>query len=220
MNNTKKLSESLEDYLETIAFLSAENGSARLTDIAKAMSVKKPSATEALYALAQRGLIEYDKYRPVVLTKAGKEYAQNVSGKHKLLSDFFTGVLGVDPENADLTACKMEHALEDSIMQKLVNFLKSADMNSCSVCPTARNKCALLCPHVTTLAEVSVGERVIILEIEENLKNILQSTSKLAIGETLDVLKKRKNKSLEVLVHNTATTISFEHLSKVKVKRI
>lgn len=220
MNNTKKLSESLEDYLETIAFLSAETGSARLTDIAQAMSVRKPSATAALDALAQHGLIEYDKYRPVVLTKAGKEYAQNVRGKHQLLSNFLTGVLGVDSKDADLAACKMEHALEDSIMQKLVDFLKSADMNSCSLCPTQRDNCATLCPHATTLAEVSVGKRVIILDIENDVKNTLSADSNLGVGEALDVLKKHSDNSLKVLVHNTATKIKPENLAKIKVKRI
>ena len=57
-NKTPGLSEHLEDYLETIAALSSENGSARITDIANAMSVKKPSATTALNTLAAKGLVE------------------------------------------------------------------------------------------------------------------------------------------------------------------
>ena len=43
-NKTPGLSENLEDYLETIAALSSENGSARITDIANAMSVKEIQA--------------------------------------------------------------------------------------------------------------------------------------------------------------------------------
>ncbi len=123
--DSKKLSENLEDYLETISFLSVENGHARLTDIAKAMSVKKPSVTSALNVLAERGLVEYEKYKPVVLTKAGEMLAKNVRRKHDLLRSFLIDTLGVNPQEADIAACKMEHALDDSIMNKLVEFLKN-----------------------------------------------------------------------------------------------
>ena len=70
-----KLSENLEDYLETISSLSSRTGAARPTDIANALKVKKPSVTSALNALAERGLVEYEKYRPVTLTKDGKTVA-------------------------------------------------------------------------------------------------------------------------------------------------
>ncbi len=124
-DHTHKLSENLEDYLETIATLEAKGGTARLTDIAAAMNVKKPSVTSALNSLSERGLIVYEKYKPVSLTKEGKSVANSVRKKHKLLSGFFTEVLGVPQAEADIAACKMEHALEDGIMRKLVKFLNS-----------------------------------------------------------------------------------------------
>lgn len=121
----QKLSENLEDYLEAIASLEAKHGTARPTDIAKAMSVKKPSVTAALNVLAERGLVEYEKYKPVTLTKEGRAVADSVRRKHELLSSFFTDVLGVNASSADMAACKMEHALEDGIMRKLIKFLKT-----------------------------------------------------------------------------------------------
>ncbi len=121
----QKLSENLEDYLEAIATLEAKHGTARPTDIAKAMSVKKPSVTAALNVLAERGLVEYEKYKPVTLTKEGRAVADSVRRKHELLSSFFTDVLGVNASSADMAACKMEHALEDGIMRKLIKFLKT-----------------------------------------------------------------------------------------------
>ncbi len=124
---TNKLSENLEDYLEAISFLSGKTGSARPSDIAAAMSVKKPSVTSALNSLAEKGLVEYEKYKPVTLTKEGEAHAKNVRRKHELLSSFFTKVLGVDAKEADIAACRMEHALDDSIMRKLIKFLKDLD---------------------------------------------------------------------------------------------
>lgn len=98
--NQQKLSENLEDYLETISSLSAGTGAARPSDIAAAMSVKRPSVTAALNSLREKGLVEYEKYKPVTLTKDGEAVAMNVRRKHRLLSDFFTGVLGVNASEA------------------------------------------------------------------------------------------------------------------------
>ena len=97
-----KLSENLEDYLEAIASLEAKNGTARPTDIAIAMSVKKPSVTAALNSLSERGLVEYEKYKPVSLTKDGRAVAVNVRRKHELLKGFFTDFLGVDSAHYQL----------------------------------------------------------------------------------------------------------------------
>lgn len=123
-DSTHKISEHLEDYLETISVLESLHGVARPTDIASALNVKKPSVTSALNVLSEKGLVVYEKYRPVSLTPEGKNLAESISRKHKLLCGFFTDVLGVDPKSADLAACKMEHALDDDIMRRLVNFLK------------------------------------------------------------------------------------------------
>ncbi len=121
---TDKLSENLEDYLEVISSLSRETGSARLSDIAAAMSVKRPSVTSASNSLAEKGLVKYEKYKPLTLTRKGEIHARNVRRKHILLSSFFTEILGVDAKEADTAACRMEHALDDSIMRKLIQFLK------------------------------------------------------------------------------------------------
>ena len=125
-----KLSENLEDYLEVIATLSAEQGSARITDIATVLSVKKPSVTAALNVLASHGLVEYERYKPVVLTQDGKALAQNVRRKHDFLRKFFTDILGVPQDDADIAACKMEHALDDSILTKFAKFVEGLN---CSV---------------------------------------------------------------------------------------
>lgn len=150
--NQQKLSENLEDYLETISSLSAGTGAARPSDIAAAMSVKRPSVTAALNSLREKGLVEYEKYKPVTLTKDGEAVAMNVRRKHRLLSDFFTGVLGVNASEADLAACRMEHALEDSIMRKLVKFSKAAEPACAPPVQTARRPARQLAPTQCRLA--------------------------------------------------------------------
>ena len=63
--NPNEISSSLEDYLEIIAALIAENKHAHAKEIADRMQVKMPSVTNALQALSNRGLIKYQTHAPV-----------------------------------------------------------------------------------------------------------------------------------------------------------
>jgi DtxR family Mn-dependent transcriptional regulator len=120
--NTSELSASLEDYLETIFFLSREDGKARPKDIAGRMKVRAASVTGALKALAEKELINYAPYASVTLTDAGREIAGRIAGKHEALLHFFTQVLGIERDEAEEFACSMEHTIPDHILQRFVRF--------------------------------------------------------------------------------------------------
>jgi DtxR family Mn-dependent transcriptional regulator len=120
--NTPVLSASLEDYLETIFFLSREEDKTRPKDIADRMKVRAASVTGALKALADKGLVNYAPYASVTLTNQGRTIAAKIAGKHEALLHFFTQVLGVEASEAEEFACSMEHSIPDHILQRLVRF--------------------------------------------------------------------------------------------------
>ena len=117
-----ELSASLEDYLETIYFLSREGGKARPKEIARRMKVRAASVTGALKALAEKGLINYEPYSSATLTREGREIAGGIAVKHEALLHFFTQVLGVEAAEAEEFACSMEHTIPDHILRRLVRF--------------------------------------------------------------------------------------------------
>ena len=100
----KILTESLEDYLEAIAELSAVEDHAHTRDIAARLQVKMPSVTGALRQLAQMGYIVYKTHYPVTLTEKGKLVAENIASRHQVLKRFFVDILGMLPENASEAA--------------------------------------------------------------------------------------------------------------------
>ena len=120
--NSTELSASLEDYLETIFFLSREEGSARPKDIAERMKVRAASVTGALKALAERELVNYAPYASVTLTDEGREIGGGIAVKHEALLHFFTQVLGIEGAEAEEFACSMEHTIPDHILQRFVRF--------------------------------------------------------------------------------------------------
>lgn len=117
------ISDSMQDYLETILNLSRDDTPVRVTDIALSLNLAKASVTQALSNLQAQGLIRHDRYGPVELTDSGLRYALMVKRRHELLLHFLINVLGVDSETAEKDACLMEHAVSSKTIKKLVEFL-------------------------------------------------------------------------------------------------
>lgn len=124
METREELTESLEDYLEAIYGIILRKNAVRVKEIATELKVRYPSVTSALKALEKRGLINYEPYGTITLTKTGHETAIQITEKHRLLKSFFSTVLGVDNETADETACRIEHVISREVYIRLVRFVK------------------------------------------------------------------------------------------------
>lgn len=122
MKQNSNLSESLEDYLEIIYELEQTNKVARAKDIADKMGVKRGSVTSALKNLGERKLINYEPYNFITLTPAGKKIAKNVTYRHKVIKNFLMKVLQIDEETAEPTACRMEHIVDKTTLERMVSF--------------------------------------------------------------------------------------------------
>ena len=122
-----KLSQSLEDYLETIYTQTTTKGCAKVTDIANELNVKKASVTGALNALCEKGLINYAPYSAITLTNKGKTEAEKILLRHKVMTNFLKNVLFLNEEEATQNACKMEHIMSSEMfnrIHKLSHFLQ------------------------------------------------------------------------------------------------
>ena len=65
----KKLSQSLEDYLEIIYKKIKENKKVKAVDISRQLNVSRASVTEALNKLAEKGYINYEKYGDILINE-------------------------------------------------------------------------------------------------------------------------------------------------------
>ena len=91
-----KIQESGENYLEMILMLKKEKGSVRSIDVAHALSVTKPSVSRAMSILRQAGHITMDEEGLLSLTASGREIAERIYERHRLLTEYLTA-LGVSP---------------------------------------------------------------------------------------------------------------------------
>ena len=114
----------LEEYLETILYLITKNQSpAKTKQIAEELNVSSPSVTEMIKKLHSMGLVEYQPYQGVELTDKGAEEAIRIKRKHQVLETFLAEVLDFDRKEAHREACELEHAVSDSVLERLYDFL-------------------------------------------------------------------------------------------------
>ena len=112
----------LEDYVELISDLHAQNGEASPTDIARRLGVSHATVIKPIGRLKREGLAVAKPYRGVFLTASGETLADRVRSRHRVVVDLLLAV-GVPPEAAELDAEGIEHHVSDSTLAAFARFL-------------------------------------------------------------------------------------------------
>ena len=107
-----QIHQSAEDYLETILMLSQRMGKVRSIDVVNELGFTKASVSIAMKKLRENGYIAVDGEGNLTLLAPGREIAERIYGRHRLLTHFFMQ-LGVDEKTAAEDACKAEHILSE-----------------------------------------------------------------------------------------------------------
>lgn len=127
------LTHSAAHYLMTIHQLLESQGYARVTDVAKQLNITRGSCSISLKPLKKRGLIIEDHNKFLLLSEEGKRLALIVEKNDELLEAFFRDVLGVNDDQAEVDACKIEHLLSIETSIKLCSFIELMRSNDPSV---------------------------------------------------------------------------------------
>lgn len=119
-----RILQSGEDYLETILQLQNKNGNVRSIDIAKELNYSKASVSIAMKKLKENGYILIDENGYIFLCAKGYEIAINISERHKILTDALIA-LGVDKDQAEIDACKVEHNISNETFEAIKKHMKN-----------------------------------------------------------------------------------------------
>ena len=136
MGKNIDLSNNMEDYLEAISVLDERKKYVRVKDIAKYMKVKMPSVTGALKSLAKKNLVNHEKYEYVELTQQGAIIAQEIRRRHDATLRFLTEILSMDPALAEEDACRIEHAISKTALDRLLKLIECMEE-----CPRGLPEC-------------------------------------------------------------------------------
>lgn len=115
--------ESAENYLETILVLSQSRPVVRSVDIATELGFKKSSVSVAMKKLRQNEHITVSPEGYIYLTESGREIAEMIYERHKLLSSWLI-TLGVDKDIASADACRIEHVISKESFDAIKKHVK------------------------------------------------------------------------------------------------
>jgi DtxR family transcriptional regulator, Mn-dependent transcriptional regulator len=91
--------------------------------VANALSVTPGTATTMVKALAESGLVEYEPYTGVRLTKAGDKLAVLVLRRHRLVELFLVQVMGMNWDEVHDEAEQLEHVVSDRLIDRIDQML-------------------------------------------------------------------------------------------------
>jgi DtxR family Mn-dependent transcriptional regulator len=121
-NGTQKTTE---DYLEAILEIYQDQGYVRSIDVAEHLEVSKPSVTYTTKRLKEKNYITTDHAGMLVLTEEGKAIAERTLDRHHTLTKLLESV-GVDHDQAQIDACKVEHDLSEESFQAIKKLVKGS----------------------------------------------------------------------------------------------
>ncbi len=203
------LSLTEENYLKAIYHLSSDGTRGVLTsEIADAMQTKAASVTDMIKRLSTKGLVSYEKYHGVEITRQGKADALNVIRKHRLWETFLVNKLGFDWSDVHEVAEQLEHIQSPLLIEKLDHFLghPSYDPHGHPI-PDKNGKIASLKNQPLSLIEK--GKQCKVCSVTDSSSSFLHYLDKVGIhiGSVLLVQEKQAfDGSLEVVVDGRKTT--------------
>ena len=115
----RKISPSQEQYVEAIADLLTRDKVCSVSDIAAQVQVSRPAVSRAVRELSEQDIVTHKAYGYVDLTEKGRIIADRLTIRHEALYAFLKDVLFFDEDWADQEACRLEHQVDDVMVERL-----------------------------------------------------------------------------------------------------
>lgn len=114
------LSPVMEDYVKAIYSL---GGDVRTSELADELDVSQPTVTNTLDKLADRGLVEREKYGGTNLTEEGRTVAVEVVRHHRLIEAYLAEALDYDWSEVHDEADRLEHHISEEFEARVADAL-------------------------------------------------------------------------------------------------
>ncbi len=213
-----------ENYLKAIFKINEKTSKPASTNgIAQQISTSAASVTDMLKRLAEKELINYEKYKGVTLTPTGNKIATNLIRKHRLWEVFLVNKLNFSWEQVHDIAEDLEHIKSDSLIQRLDNYLGNPrfDPHGDPI-PNAEGK--FMIRNQTSLDQLSIKQKGVLVGVSQHQSEFLQYLNELEIklGTAFEVLNITSfDKSIKIRKDDTIDiTLSHEVSKNLLVKKI
>ena len=131
-----------EEYLQTLFWLQEAGLPMTAANVARAMQLSPPTVHEMIVRLERDGYITRGSDKALTFTDNGREHAEGVVRRHRLIERFLTDVLGIPWDEVHEEAERLEHAMSPVLEARMLAAIGDAKT----------------CPHGHP---INVGERIV-----------------------------------------------------------
>jgi DtxR family Mn-dependent transcriptional regulator len=214
------LTAAVEDYLKAIFVLEERApGAVSTTSLASRLEVSAPSVTGMVKKLAALGLVDYDRYRGVVLTDVAAAPRSRSFAHHRLLELFLVEELGMSWDAVDAEADRLEHVLSEEVEERIAARL-GEPIRDPHGDPIPTRDGSLLDVATVALGELAVGDSGTIARISDSSPGVLRELAKLGVGvqSPVELLVRLRGGRLRVCFGGSVATVSAAVAGAVRVE--
>ncbi|MGI9184547.1 MAG: metal-dependent transcriptional regulator [Solirubrobacteraceae bacterium] len=204
-----------EEYLESLFWLFEAGLPMTGANLARAMQLSAPTVHEMVGRLERDGYITRTAGRAIEFSPEGREHAERIVSRHRMIERFLTDVVGVPWDDVHEEAEKLEHA-----MTPRFEAYVRASVGDAKTCPHGHPIRVGQRIDGVPLADCEVGAQVTILRFENEAEDLLHylkdagvepgMTGTVAVhdGEQVQVLSDSVSPTLTVSVAETVSVLA------------
>ena len=183
-----------EEYLQIMFWLEEAGLPITGANIARAMQLSAPTVHEMIGRLERDGYVERRPDKSLAFTGEGREHAQAIVRRHRLIERFLTDVLGVPWDEVHEEAERLEHAMSPVLEERML-----AAIGDAKTCPHGHPLIEGAREQGALLADVERGASVRVLRFENEAEELLRYLKDAGLRPGLDGTLERSTRNEVVL---------------------
>jgi DtxR family Mn-dependent transcriptional regulator len=164
----ERATDAEEEYLQTLFWLHEAGLPMTAANVARAMQLSAPTVHEMVGRLERDGYITRGADKTIGFTDPGREHAQQIVSRHRLIERFLTDVVGVPWDDVHEEAEKLEHAMSP----RFEDYVRTS-VGKAKTCPHGHPIVPGQRIEGVPLADVEPGAKVTILRFENEAEDLL-----------------------------------------------
>ena len=184
-----------EEYLQTMFWLEEAGLPITGANIARAMQLSPPTVHEMIGRLERDGYVSRDEDKSLGFTNEGRDHAQAIVRRHRLIERFLTDVLGIPWDEVHEEAERLEHAMSPVLEERML-----AAIGDATTCPHGHPIVEGAREQGVLLADVESGADVHVLRFENEAEELLHYLKQAGLRPGLDGKLEDSGESEVVLV--------------------
>jgi DtxR family Mn-dependent transcriptional regulator len=170
-----------EEYLQTLFWLYEAGLQMTGANVARAMQLSAPTVHEMIGRLEKDGYITRAGNKTISFTDIGREHAEGIVRRHRLIERFLTDVLGIPWDEVHEEAERLEHAMSPVLEQRML-----AAIGDAKTCPHGHPIEVGKRLEGAPLADVEPGAKLTVLRFENEAEDLLHLLKDTGIEPGMD----------------------------------